>query len=108
MVPGCSVEAVQRSIISRAYYAAFRKAQNFLIVRDGFAVELGESSHNKVIFALKLHPNRYRQMIGEDLRRMKQFRERADYKDEFEGSLEDTVEWVINRAERIINLLERM
>lgn len=106
--PNCDLEAIYRTVIGRAYYGAFREAQNFLVKRGSFSVEFGEGSHNKVIFEFKGHPNRYCQLIGEDLRRMKQFRERADYQDEFEGSLENAVDLVVDRAEKIMKRLKQI
>ncbi len=104
--PQCNDEADKRTAISRAYYAAFRKARNFLIVRDNFEIDLGTgSSHNQVIYAFKNHPNHQRQILGENLRRMKIYRESADYDGNFNGSLDSAVDFVIERAEDVIKML---
>lgn len=79
-----SQEARLRSAISRAYYAAFCKASNYLRDKEGLPVtnprhqKLG---HQEVIDVFKRKPDSPFRQVGADLDRLRGDRETADYHD---------------------------
>lgn len=88
------------------------QVQEFLVRKDGFKVrpdvedtEEQASSHWRAIKVF-LQGSSARKMVGEDLRRMRHFRESADYYPEFRGVLEEAVEEVLLKAEKIIRRLK--
>lgn len=73
-------EAELRSAISRAYYAAFIQARNFLRDRDNLKIPR-KNTHEYVINLFRDNSDKVRKKIGERLRRLRDFRNEADYED---------------------------
>jgi len=107
-------EAKLRSSISRAYYAAFCTACNFISHVDHKPLPDDEPIHQYVAnyFSGKTHgskKNNNRAKIGSELRRMRADRVNADYDRSISNmkSLNATVKDVLVRSERVIFLLEK-
>jgi len=101
-------EALLRSSVSRAYYAAFCKARNYL--RDSEKAQgLGKSSkvHQLVIDRFEENASTVKNDIGAALRRLRAFRNNADYKDKFRN-LEEVAQLSLSYAEEIIESLEKL
>ena len=104
-----------RSSISRAYYAAFCTACNFISHVDHKPLPDDEPIHQYVAnyFSGTVHGskrNNKRAKIGSELKRMKADRVKADYDSSYGNmmSLNATVRDVLMRSERVISLLERV
>ena len=101
-------EALLRCAISRAYYSAFCNARNYL--RDfEKAQDLGKSSmvHQLVIDQFEGSTDTTKKDIGAFLRRLREFRNRADYQDKFRN-LETKVLRSLEYAEEVIENLEKL
>lgn len=106
-------EAKLRSSISRAYYAAFCTACNYISHVDHKALPNDEPLHQYVTnyFSGTIHgskKNNKRTKIGSELKRMKADRVKADYDNCISNmiSLNATVKDVLMRSERVISSLE--
>lgn len=97
-------EAKLRAAISRAYYAAFIKARNFLQEREGLTIPT-ENTHKYVINQFKNSSDPVRIKIGRRLLRLRGFRNQADYDNIFPKLAEKTQE-SLNLARRIISILD--
>lgn len=95
-----SEEAKLRAAASRAYYAAFIKARNFLRDGDGLVIPR-KSTHQYVIKQFKSSPDRARKKIGRRLERLRDYRVLADYQDAV-SELPDKTEEALTLARRII------
>jgi uncharacterized protein (UPF0332 family) len=99
-------EAYLRSAISRAYYASFCLARNYL--RDS----LGRKStgtlddHEFVKNQFRNLPGQDNQAIAENLRRLRAYRNQADYDDEL-PSIKNTALMAMNMAGKVIETLEK-
>ncbi len=101
-------EALLRCAISRAYYASFCKARNYL--RDIDKVKgLGKASsvHRLVIDRFGISNDTTKNDIGAGLRRLRQFRNNADYQDRFRN-LEKTALEALSDAEEVIENLNKL
>jgi len=101
-------DALRRSLISRAYYAAFCNARNYL--RDfEKAKGLGKSSkvHQLVIDQFADSTDTAKKNIGTVLRRLRDFRNHADYQDRFRN-LEKTALQSLSSAKGIIESLNKL
>lgn len=95
-------EADLRTAISRAYYAAFNNAEIYLNNKNDTTPETGKGVHERLISRFLNHPNRSRQLIGEDLRRIMRKRVAADYQLVFRHSLYDDVDETIETARKLL------
>lgn len=75
-------EARLRSAISRAYYAAFIEARNYLRDGKGYSIP-GKNTHRYIIQTFKNDANLDYQKIGQNLERLRVRRNQADYDDTF-------------------------
>ena len=79
-VIGMNEETECRIGISRAYYAVFHKAEDFISAfKSKFHLDSRDSPHERVINAFKNSDNRYYRKIAINLSKMKELRIRADY-----------------------------
>ena|SRR5438128_6604811 len=85
-----SKEAELRSAISRAYYAAFCNARNHLVTK-GHKLSEGPEAHTEVQDKFTASSDRRRKEIGENLKRLRTLRNRADYRNAFPGLTKATV-----------------
>ncbi len=99
-----SKEAELRSAISRAYYAAFCKARNYLRDRRHLILSQGPEAHSEVQDTFQVSPDRRLKEIGENLNRLRTFRNRADYNDVFSG-LNNTTILCIGLADDVVSEL---
>ena len=90
-------EAVYRSIVSRAYYAVFCQARNYVKKID--KQEFFGNDHQKLQNYLRNHSHTPRRKIGNQLRRLHQDRIKADYHD-------DLGEHAMNKASKAIKLAD--
>src|SRR5436305_1899156 len=72
-------EAILRSAISRAYYAAFHEARDYLANHGDTGIPTGGRAHAYVRDRFRNDPDTNRQQIGQYLDRMRLDRNRADY-----------------------------
>ncbi len=119
-------EAYLRSSISRAYYAAFCNARNFMVNNDKNQMpdrdERGMSEHTylilyfKGVFSKGMKKSKKgsrtrgpRYQIGEDLSSMRDDRESVDYFNYVNNKvlLKSTVEDVLIRSERVVSYTEK-
>ena len=77
LTPGKEVDL--RTAISRAYYAAFNNAEIYLKNKNDTTPETSKGMHERLVSKFLNNPNRSRQFIGEDLRRIMRKRVTADY-----------------------------
>ena len=85
-----SEETKLRCSISRAYYAAFCKARNYLRDIEGVSIPQSGKSHKIVIDNFKKSTDKTRKKIGINLDRLRIDRNKADYDDIVEGLLSMT------------------
>ncbi len=78
-------EAKLRTAISRAYYVAFILARNYLRDSEGYAIPKTGDAHRYVWEQYKLNPDSRQQLIANNLKRLKGYRNQADYVDTFPG-----------------------
>ncbi len=99
-------EADWRSAVSRAYYAAFHVAGQ-LLLRCGFVPGQRDQIHGHSWIRLANCGNSSGQQAGNDLRRLRGARNRADY--DLDQTLTQTQATdFVSLAERIIRLLKQL
>jgi len=96
-------ESRLRSAISRAYYAAFIQARNYLRDRDGVVIPT-QNTHEYVINQFLNSSDEERKKIGRQLRRLRSNRNQADYDDTF-ADLEAIAKTSLKLAAKIIALI---
>lgn len=101
-----SLEARQRSTISRSYYAAFCSARNYLRDVDGDASIPTRGVHEYVRAAYQNNPALTRRQIGSWLDHLWKWRVQADYFDTFLG-LAPTTSASLIEARRVLQNLAR-
>src|SRR5947208_9719093 len=79
-------EAHLRCAISRAYYAAFCKARNLLLNKDGYLTPKGTNVHWDVVDKFENSNDATRRYIGTLLRNLRSIRNIVDYQDTFHGN----------------------
>jgi uncharacterized protein (UPF0332 family) len=92
-------DANLRSSISRAYYATYHKSRQFLKQKWGISVPKNSGAHKRVRHEFK---RREQYRIEENLYRMRDYRNNADYEDTF-AKLEEIAEENIILANEIIS-----
>lgn len=97
-------EARSRSAISRAYYAAFCTARNFLLNREGLTISRSGRAHGEVRRGFLKSSDKAKKQVANRLKQLKEFRRRADYDDEFVG-VEHSRNQALKLAKRIIDSL---
>lgn len=95
-------DADLRSSISRAYYATYHKSRQYVTNKWHTSLYTDGRAHHQVAreFGYKNQGS-----IKSDLDRMRAYRHRADYNDEFGLDLEEAAEESIKMARRVINHL---
>jgi hypothetical protein len=77
-----SLEAKQRSAVSRSYFAAYCTARNYLEEADQVQFPPSSDAQKQVIDTLEgSHQSVQRRAVGQNLRRLKNRRNTADYDD---------------------------
>jgi uncharacterized protein (UPF0332 family) len=110
-------EARLRASISRAYYAAFCNARNYMLNKDNNDFPRKYDHHRYLVdyykgelVESKSDVEGIRRKIGKDLDVMRGFRGNVDYDDEVKSkikNLEKTTEDVLKRSKRVISDIER-
>jgi uncharacterized protein (UPF0332 family) len=97
-----SQEAAFRSAVSRAYYAAFCHARNFIRDREDFIPYNNTIDHSRV----RKHFERQRKFdISDNLNELRRWRNRCDYEDTV-NDLSDLLEDAIQNAQEVIDKLK--
>jgi uncharacterized protein (UPF0332 family) len=105
--PYDSREAKARSAISRAYYAAFIEARNFLRDKEGKEASATDHPHAFVIDNFRKNTNPTRRRIGDKLDELRRYRRYADYQDRL-YDIPKRVNISLQLADEIIRELERL
>lgn len=109
-------EAKLRASISRAYYAAFCNARNYMLMKDNNPFPLRYDHHKYLVRYYKgdfdeskSDVEGIRSQIGKDLNIMRIFRGNVDYDDNISkiGNLDETTNDVLMRSKRVISNIER-
>ncbi|OCR02050.1 hypothetical protein BCD67_07700 [Oscillatoriales cyanobacterium USR001] len=94
-------EAKLRAAISRAYYAVFILARNHLRDREGHSIPTTGDAHQYVASQFKQSQDSNRRFVGDKLKRLRMYRNQADYVDFFPG-LTSLTPRVIEISEQVI------
>ena len=100
-------EAKLRSAVSRAYYAAFCKARNYLRDVEGHSIPPGPESHQYVRVEFENSPDKLRRMVGWELGQLRIRRNRVDYDDSVTG-LSSLVEISLRAAQDVISTISTL
>ena len=91
-------DACYRSVASRAYYAVFCTARNYIRESDGVTVH----GHQEVQEHLKRHPgNKARCKIGNQLKQLHQSRKKVDYDNDLHALAFNTASQALTWAKKI-------
>ncbi len=101
-------EAMLRSAISRAYYAAFCEARNHLIYTDAEIFPARVNVHAYVGEKFKKSNDLARRKIGRLLHHLRSLRNEADYQDTFSGKLTGRTRAALLEAEEVLRLLNTL
>jgi uncharacterized protein (UPF0332 family) len=99
---GFSQEAVLRSAVSRAYYAAFCHARNFARDRQGFSPTHTPKDHDLVRTHFK---NQGRVDIARHLETLRRWRNRCDY-DDTVSNVSNLLASAIAQAQKVLDSLK--
>ncbi len=97
-------EAQLRVTIHLAYYAAFNLAKNHLQDKEGHSIPTTSNAHTYVSDQFLLNPDSVHKSVGRKLKRLRLFRNQADYVAFFPG-LSSFTTASISLAEEIIYTL---
>lgn len=100
-------EAKLRAAISRAYYAAFINARNYLRDKEEHSIPTTGDAHRYVSQQFELSVEPVRRTIGENLVRLRMYRRQADYVDKFPG-LSGITLTVLTLSEEVITTLNSL
>jgi uncharacterized protein (UPF0332 family) len=100
-------EAKQRSAVSRAYYAVFNLAKDYLEQVEGQSIPRTADAHRYVGDQFRISANPNRKAIARNLVRLRRFRNQADYAAGF-PALASTATRSIDTAEEIIKALKSL
>ena len=100
-------EAKQRAALSRAYYAAFCQARNYLRDKEGHSLPTGSRVHAYVRDQFKNSFDQTQNQIGHDLNRLRIDRNKADYDDSVLGLSIITTRNMVY-AERVLLALDKL
>jgi len=98
-------EAHLRAAISRAYYAAFCTARNFLSDKDGYSTPSGTNVHWDVVDKFETSSDTTRRKVGVLLRSLRGIRNIVDYQEAFHGNKLGRTQGALAQAKQIISLL---
>lgn len=100
-------EARLRTVISRAYYATFVKARNYLRYKEGVRIPSRQNPHLFVIVYFRNKPDKVRQRIADNLDLMRRYRNEADYDNNISSLFGKTTE-TLNYARNVISTLDNL
>jgi uncharacterized protein (UPF0332 family) len=102
-----NLEAKRRSAISRAYYAAFISARNYLQEIEGLSIPITADAHKYVVQQFKQSSDSDRQNIGRNLEKLRRERNQADYNNSIPELFKIT-KIAVKRSERVISKLNSL
>ncbi|WP_449416562.1 HEPN domain-containing protein [Phormidium nigroviride] len=102
-----SEEAKRRSAISRAYYAAFISARNYLQEREGYSIPKTVDAHKYVREQFKQSADPVRQDIGRKLEMLRKDRNQSDYKNTVSELLRKS-KIAVKRSQQVISKLSNL
>lgn len=105
--PPANQEAKMRSAISRAYYAAFISARNYLQETEGHSIPKTADAHKYVVQQLKQSSDVDRQNIGRNLEKLRRDRNQADYNNSV-PELFKISKIAVKRSQRVISQLSNL
>ncbi|HEY9876770.1 MAG TPA: HEPN domain-containing protein [Candidatus Obscuribacterales bacterium] len=100
-------EAKLRDATSRAYYAAFILARNHLRDKEGHTIPTTGDAHKYVWKQFDLSPDPVWQLVANDLKKLRMYRNQADYVDKFPG-LAGITKTAIQLSEEVISNLSSL
>ena len=100
-------DALLRSAISRAYYAAFISARNFLRDKESVIFSSSADTHQQVANLFRNSSIKNRRQIGIMLYNLRILRNKADYSDDFLGLI-SAANNAIADAQRVIDTLAKL
>ena len=100
-------EAKFRAAISRAYYAAYVTARNYLRDQEGILIPKTSDAHKYVSNQFKLSSDLARKSVGEKLDRLREYRRQADYIDKYPGLSGITI-IALNLSQEVIDTLRNL
>jgi uncharacterized protein (UPF0332 family) len=105
--PPAGQETRQRSALSRAYYAAFCQARNYLRDQEGLTLPVGGHVHAYVRDHFRNSSDSGQNRIGHALNRLRIDRNKADYDDSVTG-LDTMTTGAIIVAQQVLGLLRML
>ncbi len=100
-------DARLRAAIHLAYYAAFNLAKEHLQNKEGHSIPKTSEVHKYVSDLFQFNPDPLRQVVGEKLKKLKKFRNQADYVTFFPG-LSGITSTALKLSEEVISDLSRL
>ena len=100
-------EAQLRTAISRAYYANYCIARNHLRDKEGHAVPRADA-HKYVIDQFRNSSERERRDLGKDLDRLKNWRQFADYENQYPGQIGPATRVALTLADQVVVKLKNL
>ena len=98
-------EACCRAAVSRAYYAVYGVARKRARDQDGLQLPATGDAHQRVITHYRQGPSPLHQAIGNNLRRLRRARNRADYDEQLDRPVA-LAEFAVRRARQVVTQLQ--
>jgi hypothetical protein len=100
-------EACCRAAISRAYYAVYGAARTRARDQDGLQLPATGDAHQRVITHYRQGPSPLHRAIGNNLRRLRRARNRADYDDQLDRPVA-LAQFAVRRARQVVAQLQAL
>ncbi len=100
-------EACCRAAISRAYYAVYGAALTRARDQDGLQLPATGDAHQRVITHYRQGPSPLHRAIGNNLRRLRRARNRADYDDQLDRPVA-LAQFAVRRARQVVAQLQAL
>lgn len=98
-------EAALRTVVSRAYYAAFRLAVE-CGTQHGYIRRYSGDDHRNIQRFFRNIGREQGPRIARELQRLQDYRRRVDYENDLNQPPDSLAVWSIGMADRIVNALE--
>ena len=102
-----TIEFAFSRVIKEGYYGAFIKARNHLRDQEGYLIPTTGEAHRYVSDQFDLSPDPVRQLLAEDLVKLRLYRRQADYVDTFPG-LFGITQIALRLSEEVISTLNNL
>lgn len=100
-------EACCRAAVSRAYYGVYGAARTRAHDQDGLQLSATGDAHQRVITHYRQGPSPLHRAIGDNLRRLRHARNRADYDDQLDRPVA-LAEFAVRRARQVVAQLQAL